>query len=79
MVAQAGGDGALAAAFGTALATLPEDQREVLFLRHIVGLSAEDIAVRVRKPESAVQGLQADGRCAIRAELRRLDSVSSKT
>lgn len=55
-----------------ALEELPEDQREVLVLRHIVGLSPVEIAGTLDKTESSVHGLHHRGRrtlCASLAEL----------
>ena len=37
-----------------ALESLPEDQREVLVLRHIVGLSPTEIAGTLEKTESSL-------------------------
>src|SRR5918997_6081198 len=45
-----------------ALDTLPEEQREVLVLRHVVGLSPVEIADRMKKTESAIHGLHHRGR-----------------
>jgi RNA polymerase sigma-70 factor (ECF subfamily) len=56
-------------ALESALATLPEDQRQVLALRHIVGLSPEEIAVRLNRSESSVHGLHHRGRLALREAL----------
>jgi RNA polymerase sigma-70 factor, ECF subfamily len=52
-----------------ALATLPHDQREVLVLRHIAGLSPAEIAVRTGRTEGSVHGLHHRGRRALTAEL----------
>jgi RNA polymerase sigma-70 factor (ECF subfamily) len=52
-----------------ALATLPEDQREVVFLRHVVGLTPGEIANRLGKTESSVHGLHHRGRRALQREL----------
>src|SRR5215210_297937 len=46
----------------TAFAKLPRDQREVLVLRHIAGLSPMEIASRIHKTESSVHGLHNRGR-----------------
>jgi RNA polymerase sigma-70 factor, ECF subfamily len=54
---------------------LPEDQREVLVLRHIAGLSPGEIAVRIGKTESSVHGLHHRGRSALQAALRELDAA----
>lgn len=52
-----------------ALEDLPEDQREVLVLRHIVGLSPVEIAGTLDKTESSVHGLHHRGRRSLRASL----------
>jgi RNA polymerase sigma-70 factor (ECF subfamily) len=52
-----------------ALEELPEDQREVLVLRHIVGLSPVEIADTLNKSESSVHGLHHRGRRSLRASL----------
>jgi RNA polymerase sigma-70 factor, ECF subfamily len=52
-----------------ALEELPEDQREVLVLRHIVGLSPVQIAGTLNKSESSVHGLHHRGRRSLRASL----------
>jgi RNA polymerase sigma-70 factor, ECF subfamily len=61
-------------AFGTALAALPEDQRKVVVLRHLVGLSPGEIAQRLGRSENSIHGLHHRGRRALQHELRRLDS-----
>jgi RNA polymerase sigma-70 factor, ECF subfamily len=55
-----------------ALRELPEDQRQVLVLRHIVGLSPTEIADRLDRTESSVNGLHHRGRRALKANLREL-------
>jgi RNA polymerase sigma-70 factor (ECF subfamily) len=55
-----------------ALEQLPEDQREVLVLRHIVGLSPVEIADTLNKTESSVHGLHHRGRRTLRANLAKL-------
>jgi RNA polymerase sigma-70 factor (ECF subfamily) len=52
-----------------ALDTLPRDQREVLTLRFVVGLSPGEIADRLGRTEDAVHGLQHRGRRRLREEL----------
>jgi RNA polymerase sigma-70 factor, ECF subfamily len=59
-------------AFKTALAALPESQRQVLVLRHIGGLSPNEIAERLGKTEASVQGLHHRGRAALKLSLRDL-------
>jgi len=58
-----------------ALEELPEDQREVLVLRHIVGLSPVEIAGTLDKSESSVHGLHHRGRRTLRASLVELDAA----
>jgi RNA polymerase sigma-70 factor (ECF subfamily) len=60
-----------------ALAALPEEQREVVVLRHVVGLTPGEIADRMGRTESAIHGLHHRGRRALQRELARLDSVPS--
>jgi RNA polymerase sigma-70 factor (ECF subfamily) len=52
-----------------ALATLPRDQREVLVLRHLAGLTPTEIADRTGRTEGSVHGLHHRGRRALTAEL----------
>lgn len=59
----------------TALATLPAQQREVVILRHVVGLTPGEIADRIGRTESSVHGLHHRGRRALQRELARLDST----
>ena len=59
----------------TALATLPHEQREVVILRHVVGLSPGEIADRMGRTESSIHGLHHRGRRALQRELCRLDSM----
>ena len=56
-----------------ALETLPEDQRDVVVLRHLVGLSPGEIAHRMGRTESAIHGLHHRGRLALRRELIRVE------
>lgn len=58
-----------------ALGDLPEDQREVLVLRHIVGLSPVEIAETLEKSESSVHGLHHRGRRALQASLVKLGAA----
>jgi len=58
-----------------ALAQLPEQQREVLVLRHVAGLTPLEIAQHMRKTESSVHGLHHRGRGALQAALRALDAA----
>lgn len=56
-----------------AISALPEAQREVVVLRHILGWSPPEIAVRIGKSEEAVHGLHHRGRRALQAELAQRD------
>jgi len=56
-----------------ALARLPEEQRRVLVLRHIVGLSPPEVAEQLGKTESSVHGLHHRGRARFKAELIELE------
>ena len=58
-----------------ALRTLPDEQRDVIVMRFIYGLSPKEIAARIGRSEDAVHGLQHRGRRALRTELTRLDSA----
>ncbi len=51
-----------------ALRTLPEDQRGVVMLRHVVGLSPGEIAERMGRTEASVHGLHHRARQALRRE-----------
>ncbi len=59
--------------FREALATLPEEQRQVIVLRHVVGLSPGEIAGRLGKTEPSIHGLHHRGRGALRAVLTERD------
>jgi RNA polymerase sigma-70 factor (ECF subfamily) len=58
-----------------ALATLPEEQRNVVVMRHLVGLTPPEIARRLGRSESSIHGLHHRGRRALQVELRRLESA----
>jgi RNA polymerase sigma-70 factor (ECF subfamily) len=58
-----------------ALAQLPEEQRDVLVLRHIVGLSPGEIADVLGKTESSVHGLHHRGRLTLKSSLVELGSA----
>lgn len=58
-----------------ALATLPEEQRNVMIMRHVVGLTPPEIAARMGRTESSIHGLQHRGRRALQQELSRLGSA----
>ncbi|MGN6167308.1 MAG: RNA polymerase sigma factor [Solirubrobacteraceae bacterium] len=58
-----------------ALAALPQEQREVVILRHVVGLTPGEIAGRMGRTEGSIHGLHHRGRRALQRELQRLESV----
>jgi RNA polymerase sigma-70 factor (ECF subfamily) len=57
----------------TALETLPEDQRQVVVMRHLVGLSPGEIAGKLGRTEPSVHGLHHRGRGALRLALSEMD------
>jgi RNA polymerase sigma-70 factor (ECF subfamily) len=59
----------------TALAALPDEQRRVVILRHVVGLTPGEIADQMGRTESSIHGLHHRGRRSLQDELRRLDSM----
>jgi RNA polymerase sigma-70 factor (ECF subfamily) len=58
-----------------ALSTLPDEQRRVVVLRHVVGLTPPEIAEETGHSESSVHGLHHRGRRALQDELRRRETV----
>jgi len=70
-----GGDFDHAETVRTALASLPNEQRQVVFLRHVVGLTPGEIADRLGRSESSIHGLHHRGRRALQRELTRLDAT----
>jgi RNA polymerase sigma-70 factor (ECF subfamily) len=58
-----------------ALAMLPHEQREVVILRHLVGLTPGEIADRMGRTEGSIHGLHHRGRRALQRELARLEST----
>ena len=60
-----------------ALATLPDEQREVVVLRHVVGLTPGEIADRMGRTEGSIHGLHHRGRRALQRELTLLESTPS--
>jgi RNA polymerase sigma-70 factor (ECF subfamily) len=58
-----------------ALDCLPTDQREVLILRHITGLTPSEIAKVLGKTASSIHGLHHRGRGALQAALRELEAA----
>ena len=57
-----------------AIAKLPEEQREVIVMRFVLGLSPREIAERIGRSEDAVHGLQHRGRLTLRRELTAMQS-----
>jgi RNA polymerase sigma-70 factor (ECF subfamily) len=62
-------------AVDAALGTLPDDQRRVIMLRHVVGLSPSEIADQMGRSEGSIHGLHHRGRLALKRELTRLESA----
>ncbi len=60
-----------------ALASLPDEQRSVMIMRHVVGLSPPEIAEQMGRSESSIHGLHHRGRRALQQELTRLGSAPS--
>jgi RNA polymerase sigma-70 factor (ECF subfamily) len=58
-----------------ALEALPEEQREVLILRHIAGFSPGQIAELLGKTEGSIHGLHHRGRGALQTALRELEAA----
>lgn len=58
-----------------ALGRLPDEQREVLVLRHISGLSPTEIAAALNKTEGSVHGLHHRGRGTLQTTLRELGAA----
>jgi RNA polymerase sigma-70 factor (ECF subfamily) len=56
-----------------ALAKLPENQRQVVVMRHLVGLTPAEIADRLGRTETSVHGLHRRGRGALRTALREME------
>ena len=52
-----------------ALATLPEDQRQVVVMRHLIGLTPGEIADQLGRTEPSIHGLHHRGRGALRTAL----------
>ena len=66
---ECGSDLEQALAVREALDSLPNDQRAVVILRHVVGLSPGQIASRMGRTESSIHGLHHRGRRALQQEL----------
>jgi RNA polymerase sigma-70 factor, ECF subfamily len=59
----------------TALDSLPEEQRNVVVMRHVIGLTPPEIAARMGRSESSIHGLHHRGRRALQEELLRLEAA----
>ena len=70
-VAPGGGREALAD-LRLALDALPAEQRDVIVMRFLVGLTPSEVAQRMGRSEDAVHGLQHRGRRRLRSEMRAL-------
>jgi RNA polymerase sigma-70 factor, ECF subfamily len=57
-----------------ALDALPRDQRQVLILRHVAGMTPGEIARSLGKTEHAIHGLHHRGRRTLKRELLKLDA-----
>jgi len=60
-----------------ALADLPGEQRRVLVLRHVVGLTPGEIAGYMNKTEPSIHGLHHRGRAALKTALTERDCTPS--
>jgi RNA polymerase sigma-70 factor (ECF subfamily) len=58
-----------------AISSLPKEQRDVIVLRHIRGLSPLEIAAILGKSESSIHGLHHRGRLNLRVSLARLGNT----
>jgi RNA polymerase sigma-70 factor (ECF subfamily) len=58
-----------------AIGKLPPEQREVIVMRFVLGLSPSEIAIRMGRSEDAIHGLQHRGRVRLRRELIALESA----
>lgn len=56
-----------------ALATLPEDQRQVVVMRHLIGLTPGEIAGRMGRTEPSIHGLHHRGRGALQTALSEME------
>jgi RNA polymerase sigma-70 factor, ECF subfamily len=70
-----GGDIDRAQLVRDALATLPDEQREVVILRHVVGLTPGEIAHRMGRSEGSIHGLHHRGRRALKQEFESVNSA----
>ncbi len=58
-----------------ALDALPSEQRDVIVLRFLIGLTPREIATRLGRSEDAVHGLQHRGRRRLRREMQRIQDA----
>jgi RNA polymerase sigma-70 factor (ECF subfamily) len=58
-----------------ALDALPQEQRDVLVLRFVIGLTPREVAERIGRSEDAVHGLQHRGRRSLRREMERIEEL----
>jgi RNA polymerase sigma-70 factor (ECF subfamily) len=56
-----------------ALASLPEEQRQVVVMRHLVGLTPGEIAGKLGRTEPSIHGLHHRGRGALRSVLTEME------
>jgi RNA polymerase sigma-70 factor (ECF subfamily) len=70
-------DDALLWSLREALEQLPDEQRQVLVMRHVLGLSPGEIADRMAKSETAIHGLHHRGRRALRVQLTAMGAAPS--
>ncbi len=73
------GDSDRARTLKSALDSLPEEQRNVVVMRHVIGLTPPEIAERMGRSESSIHGLHHRGRRALREELLRLQAGPATT
>jgi RNA polymerase sigma-70 factor (ECF subfamily) len=59
----------------SALDKLPPEQRDVIVMRFVLGLSPREIAERIGRSEDAVHGLQHRGRITLRRELSAMQAA----
>lgn len=57
--------------------SLPYEQRSVVIMRHLLGLTPTEIAQQMGRTESSIHGLQHRGRRALQRELTQLGSAPS--
>jgi RNA polymerase sigma-70 factor, ECF subfamily len=56
-----------------ALASLPDEQRQVVVMRHLVGLTPGEIASKLGRTEPSIHGLHHRGRGALRSVLTQME------